>query len=84
VPAPRELLAIERDPDMQRVLAAELAGDAHVEIVAADALAFDYAARRAPRAGRSSSSATCRIRSRARWCWRWSTRARAAPSRARS
>ena len=44
VPAPRQLLAIERDPDMQRVLAAELAGEAHVQIVAADALAFDYAA----------------------------------------
>jgi 16S rRNA (adenine1518-N6/adenine1519-N6)-dimethyltransferase len=43
-PAPRRLLAVERDPDMQRVLAAELAGDAHVEVVAADALAFDYAA----------------------------------------
>jgi len=44
VPAPRRILAIERDPDMQRVLAAELAADAHVEVVAADALAFDYAA----------------------------------------
>src|SRR6185436_5608124 len=43
-PPPRKLLAIERDPDMQLVLAAELAGDAHVEIVAADALAFDFAA----------------------------------------
>ena len=43
-PPPRKLLAIERDPDMQRVLVAELAGDAHVEIVAADALAFDFAA----------------------------------------
>lgn len=43
-PAPRRILAIERDPDMQRVLAAELAADAHVEVVAADALAFDYAA----------------------------------------
>jgi 16S rRNA (adenine1518-N6/adenine1519-N6)-dimethyltransferase len=29
---------------MQRVLAAELGGDARVEVVAADALAFDYAA----------------------------------------
>ena len=44
VPAPRRLLAIERDPDMQRVLAAELAGDARVEVVAADALSFDYLA----------------------------------------
>src|SRR5262245_39584558 len=44
VPAPRRILAVERDPDMQRVLAAELAGDARVEIVGADALAFDYVA----------------------------------------
>jgi 16S rRNA (adenine1518-N6/adenine1519-N6)-dimethyltransferase len=29
---------------MQRVLDAELAGDAHVQVIAADALAFDYAA----------------------------------------
>jgi 16S rRNA (adenine1518-N6/adenine1519-N6)-dimethyltransferase len=49
-PAPRRILAVERDPDMQRVLAAELAGDARaegverVEIVGADALAFDYLA----------------------------------------
>jgi 16S rRNA (adenine1518-N6/adenine1519-N6)-dimethyltransferase len=43
-PAPRRILAVERDPDMQRVLTAELAGDARVEVVAADALAFDYAA----------------------------------------
>ena len=43
-PPPRRILAVERDPDMQRVLAAELAGDARVEIVAADALAYDYAA----------------------------------------
>jgi 16S rRNA (adenine1518-N6/adenine1519-N6)-dimethyltransferase len=43
-PAPRRILAIERDPDMQRVLAAELGGDARVEVVAADALAFDFAA----------------------------------------
>jgi 16S rRNA (adenine1518-N6/adenine1519-N6)-dimethyltransferase len=43
-PAPRRVLAIERDPDMQRVLDAELAGDAHVQVIAADALAFDYAA----------------------------------------
>jgi len=41
-PAPRRVLAVERDPDMQRVLAAELAGDARVEVVGADALAFDY------------------------------------------
>jgi len=43
-PAPRRLLAIERDPDMQRVLAAELGDHAHVEVVAADALTFDYGA----------------------------------------
>jgi len=48
-PAPRKVLAVERDPDMQRVLLAELAGDARVEVVAADALAFDYVA--ASRAG---------------------------------
>jgi 16S rRNA (adenine1518-N6/adenine1519-N6)-dimethyltransferase len=41
-PPPRRILAVERDPDMQRVLAAELADDARVEVVAADALAFDY------------------------------------------
>ena len=45
-PAPRRLLAVERDPDMQRVLRAELAADAGVEVVDADALAFDYAAAR--------------------------------------
>jgi 16S rRNA (adenine1518-N6/adenine1519-N6)-dimethyltransferase len=43
-PGPRKVLAVERDPDMQRVLAAELADDARVEVVAADALTFDYAA----------------------------------------
>jgi 16S rRNA (adenine1518-N6/adenine1519-N6)-dimethyltransferase len=49
-PAPRRILAVERDPDMQRVLAAELAGDAgdarveRIEIIGADALAFDYLA----------------------------------------
>jgi 16S rRNA (adenine1518-N6/adenine1519-N6)-dimethyltransferase len=43
-PPPRRILAVERDPDMQRVLAAELADDARVEVVAADALAFDYGA----------------------------------------
>jgi 16S rRNA (adenine1518-N6/adenine1519-N6)-dimethyltransferase len=44
VPPPARILAVERDPDMQRVLAAELGGDARVEVVAADALAFDYVA----------------------------------------
>ena len=43
-PPPARILAVERDPDMQRVLAAELGGDVRVEVVAADALAFDYAA----------------------------------------
>jgi 16S rRNA (adenine1518-N6/adenine1519-N6)-dimethyltransferase len=43
-PPPRRILAVERDPDMQRVLAAELGGDAGVEIVDADALVFDYVA----------------------------------------
>jgi 16S rRNA (adenine1518-N6/adenine1519-N6)-dimethyltransferase len=43
-PAPQRILAVERDPDMQRVLAAELAGEARVEVVGADALAFDYVA----------------------------------------
>lgn len=50
-PPPRHIVAIERDPDMQRVLAAELAAEGRVEIVAADALAFDFdeASRRAGR-----------------------------------
>lgn len=43
-PPPARILAVERDPDMQRVLAAELGGDARVEVVAADALTFDYVA----------------------------------------
>jgi 16S rRNA (adenine1518-N6/adenine1519-N6)-dimethyltransferase len=43
-PPPARILAVERDPDMQRVLAAELGGDARVEVVAADALAYDYVA----------------------------------------
>ena len=46
-PQPRRIVAVERDPDMQRVLAAELHGQAHVEVMNADALAFDYAAARA-------------------------------------
>ena len=56
-PPPRRILAVERDPDMQRVLAAELAGDARVEIVAADALAYDYDAT-ARAAGRGVSATT--------------------------
>ena len=43
-PPPRRILAIERDPDMQRVLEAELANERHVEIVPADALTFDFSA----------------------------------------
>jgi 16S rRNA (adenine1518-N6/adenine1519-N6)-dimethyltransferase len=43
-PAPRQVLAIERDPDMQRVLAAELSDAAAVTVVAADAATFDFAA----------------------------------------
>jgi 16S rRNA (adenine1518-N6/adenine1519-N6)-dimethyltransferase len=43
-PPPRRILAIERDPDMQGVLEAELANDRHVEIVPADALIFDFSA----------------------------------------
>ena len=41
-PAPRRVIAIERDPDMQRVLAAELGDEPRIEVVAADALAFDF------------------------------------------
>jgi 16S rRNA (adenine1518-N6/adenine1519-N6)-dimethyltransferase len=41
-PPPTRILAVERDPDMQRVLAAELGGEARVTVVAADALAFDF------------------------------------------
>ena len=40
---PRRLLAIERDPDMLKVLHAELGGDARVEIRAEDATFFDFA-----------------------------------------
>lgn len=50
-PRPARILAVERDPDMQRVLAGELAAEAHVQLVNADALAFDYGAARGP-AGR--------------------------------
>ena len=45
-PPPRRLLAIERDPDMQQVLAAELTGEPAVEVVPADALEFDFEAAR--------------------------------------
>ncbi len=41
-PRAARIVAIERDPDMQRVLTAELAGLRGVEIVNQDALAFDF------------------------------------------
>src|SRR5215510_1118511 len=41
-PAPRRVLAVERDPDMLRVLAAELGGEPRVSIVAEDAARFDF------------------------------------------
>ncbi len=43
-PPPARILAIERDPDMLAVLAGELGGGSRVEIVAADAAHFDFAA----------------------------------------
>jgi 16S rRNA (adenine1518-N6/adenine1519-N6)-dimethyltransferase len=46
-PPPRRILAIEREPDMLSVLGAELGGESRVELVQADALAFDFAAARA-------------------------------------
>jgi 16S rRNA (adenine1518-N6/adenine1519-N6)-dimethyltransferase len=46
-PPPRRILAIEREPDMLSVLGAELGADTRVELVQADALAFDFAAARA-------------------------------------
>src|SRR5579862_8197664 len=42
-PPPARIMAVERDPDMLRVLAAELGHDPRVELVAADAAAFDFA-----------------------------------------
>jgi 16S rRNA (adenine1518-N6/adenine1519-N6)-dimethyltransferase len=44
VPAPQRIIAVERDPDMLRVLAAELASTPAVEIRAADAADLDFAA----------------------------------------
>jgi 16S rRNA (adenine1518-N6/adenine1519-N6)-dimethyltransferase len=44
LPVPRRILAVERDPDMLRVLAAELGGQPIVELRAADAVTFDFAA----------------------------------------
>jgi 16S rRNA (adenine1518-N6/adenine1519-N6)-dimethyltransferase len=43
-PPPARVIALERDSDMLRVLAAELAGEPRVSITAADAAAFDFAA----------------------------------------
>ncbi len=43
-PPPARVVAIERDPDMLRVLGAELGDEPRVEIVAADAATFDFAA----------------------------------------
>jgi 16S rRNA (adenine1518-N6/adenine1519-N6)-dimethyltransferase len=43
-PPPARVIAVERDPDMLRVLAAELGGEPRVEIRAADAAAFDFVA----------------------------------------
>jgi 16S rRNA (adenine1518-N6/adenine1519-N6)-dimethyltransferase len=43
-PPPARVVAIERDPDMLRVLGAELGDEPRVEIVAADAAVFDFAA----------------------------------------
>jgi 16S rRNA (adenine1518-N6/adenine1519-N6)-dimethyltransferase len=43
-PPPARVIALERDPDMLRVLAAELGGEPRVEIRAADAAAFDFVA----------------------------------------
>jgi 16S rRNA (adenine1518-N6/adenine1519-N6)-dimethyltransferase len=42
-PPPARIVAIERDPDMLRVLGAELGGEPRVEVAAADAARFDYA-----------------------------------------
>ena len=44
VPAPRRIIAVERDPDMLRVLHAELGAQTLVEVRAADAAAFDFRA----------------------------------------
>jgi 16S rRNA (adenine1518-N6/adenine1519-N6)-dimethyltransferase len=50
-PLPRQVLAIERDPDMLTVLRGELAAHANVTVVAADAVTFDLRGARA-QAGR--------------------------------
>jgi 16S rRNA (adenine1518-N6/adenine1519-N6)-dimethyltransferase len=43
-PPPARILAVERDPDMLRVLAAELGHEPRVELAPGDAVAFDFAA----------------------------------------
>src|SRR5262249_58809969 len=43
-PPPRRVLAVERDPDMLRVLGAELGGHPRVTLLAEDAAQFDFAA----------------------------------------
>ena len=63
-PPPARIVALERDPDMLRVLAAEFAGEPRVEPLAADAARFDFG-----EAARMASSEICPIRSPARWCW---------------
>ena len=42
--APRKILAVERDPDMLAVLAAELGAEGRVEVRAEDAVHFDFPA----------------------------------------
>jgi 16S rRNA (adenine1518-N6/adenine1519-N6)-dimethyltransferase len=43
-PAPRRVIAVERDADMLRVLTAELGGEPRVVVTAADAAQFDFVA----------------------------------------
>jgi 16S rRNA (adenine1518-N6/adenine1519-N6)-dimethyltransferase len=43
-PPPRRVLAVERDPDMQEVLRAELGAEPRFELVPADATHFDFGA----------------------------------------
>lgn len=50
-PAPRRILAVERDPEMQAVLRSELSTNPRIEVRGEDAAAFDYRAA-AAQAGR--------------------------------
>ena len=43
-PPPRRVIAVEREPDMLRVLEAELGGEARVAVVARDAATLDFRA----------------------------------------